>query len=162
MNKQPEQNESAIDPTQRPYLAVIKMMAGVRLSLLNSQNADTAGAEAEPEFQPGDELLGVLGIDEPFVNKLEEFSAAHAPAYAGPASASKCAIPFLAIFACPDGEVETNLIAAPTEIEAAKMAVAQNATSGNEYRAVFSLEPKIFEAMKKFLHHRQPFDIKIM
>ena len=158
-----EQKQPSTNTTTAPYVALIQMMAGIRLSLLNSQNADMAGAQAEREFKPGDELLGVFGIDEPFVSQLEKNSAALAPDCAG-AGSSRSTIPWLAISACPDGDVEIDVIGAPTKIEAEQKVIAYNKkeTSGNEYRGVSSLEPEIFAAMKKFLRDRQEFDIKIM
>jgi hypothetical protein len=156
-----QHNQPTIETTTAPYVAVVKMMAGLRLSLLNSQNADLAGAQAEREFKPGDHLVAVFGIDEPFVNQLEKQAAALAPGYAGVGSATST-IPWLAISARPDGDVELNLITASTEIAATQNVIAYNATSGNEYRGLFSLEPAIFAAVKKFLRNRQECDIKIM
>jgi hypothetical protein len=161
MDQQMKHNQLPTDTTTAPYVAVIKMMAGLRLSLLNSPNADLAGAQAQREFKPGDHLVAVFGIDEPFVDQLDKQAAALAPGYAGVGSATST-IPWLGISARPDGDVELDVIAAPTAIAAAQKLSAYNSTSGNEYRGLFSLEPVIFSAMKKFLRNRQEFDIKIM
>jgi hypothetical protein len=143
----------------RPYVAVIQMMAGLQLSLVNSQNADTAGADAQRKFKPGDQLLGVFGIDEAFVHQLEKFAAD--TGYAGAASRGGSAIPFLAVSAASDGhDVELHCIAARTAIAAAAMA--QKTTSPSRYRAVFSLEPAVLGAMKMFLVDREPVKVNIM
>jgi hypothetical protein len=161
MDKQTQQNQPTIHTTTGAYVAVIHMMAGIRLSLLNSENADAAGAQAETEFKPGDNLLGVFGIDEPFVKQLEKNSATVVPGYAGVGSATSM-VPWLAISARPDGDVELDVFAAPTAIAANQTLNTYNNVSGNESRGVLSLEPVIFEGMKKFLRNRQPFDIKLM
>jgi hypothetical protein len=143
----------------KPYVAAIQMMAGLQLSLVNSQNADTAGADAQRKFQPGDQLLGVFGIDEAFVHQLEKFAARSG--YAGAASLGGSAIPFLAVSASPDGrDVELHCVVAPTAIAAAAMA--QKATSPSGYRTVFSLEPVVLGAMKMFLADREPVKVNIM
>ena len=135
-------------------------MAGIRLSLLNSETADTASVEAGYDLKPGDELLGVFGIDEPFVACLQEFAATHAPSYSGAASPGGNAIPWLTLSARPDGDVQLHTVVAPTKIAA--QGEAQKSTPENEFRIALSLEPEIFETMKKFLCDRQPIDIKIM
>ena len=161
MNEKTQQNEPANHMPTSPYVAVIQMMAGIRLSLLNSENADAAGAKAECEFKPGDNLLGVFGIDEPYVNQLEKASATVVPGYAGASSTTPMS-PWLAISARPDGDVEIDVFAAPTAIAADQMLNDYNKVSGNQSRAVISLEPVIFKEMKKFLRNRQESNIKIM